>query len=198
MGRNRKSGKRIGSRLSRAIKDIVARGHVAPADHILARRKLWSFVTPSKGPDGRGGEIDQDICDGIGQLHAIGLLDGHGIDPQELRDKGRLYANLYWKRYSATAPKMGTFERADKSTSAYDGETAADRLFEKMDGVLSGYDRACVVDLVIDPMWPGLTSGLTLPLLRIGPCDPHERPITLWWVWLVWGVVLALPVLTPR
>ncbi len=131
-----------------------------PAQHILHRRELFSFL-PSKA-----GEIDQDICDGIGQLHALGLLDGHGIDPQELRDKGRRYAELWWGRYSATAPKMGTFERADKSTSSYDGQTKSDREFERMDEALTGYDRACVMDLCIDQTWGDEITPWALSLIH--------------------------------
>lgn len=178
MGRPRKAGKRVGKRLSQAKGDIAARN--APADYVLLRRKLWSFITPTKGPDGRGGEIDQDVCDGIGQLHALGLLDGHGVDPQEMRDKGRIYAELYWKRYSATAPKMGSFERADKSTSTYDGETAADRMFERMDQAMTGYDRACVTDLVVDPAWgdsvtPWARSLICEALLERGIAPPFMQ-----------------------
>jgi hypothetical protein len=62
-----------------------------PAEYILARRKLFSFVEPSMKDKlgGRNGEIDSEICDAIGQMCALGLLDGHGHDPIELRDKGR-------------------------------------------------------------------------------------------------------------
>ena len=177
MAKPRKAGKRVGKRLSQARADVLARGHVPPADYVLARRKVFSFVTPTKGPDGRGGEIDQDVCDGIGQLHALGLLDGHGIDPQEMRDKGRMYADLYWRRYSATAPKSGKFERQSQSTSSYDGETGADRMFARMDEALTGYDKACVVDLVIDPAWgdaitPWAHSLICEALLERGIAPP--------------------------
>src|SRR6187551_2157722 len=67
----------------------------APPDHIARKRETWSFVTPTKGPDGRTGEIDQDVCDGIGQLHALGLLNGHGFDATELRDIGREWRDWF-------------------------------------------------------------------------------------------------------
>jgi len=160
MANRRKAGRRVGGRLSQAKPDKLAREtRVDPCEHILARRKLFAFVTPTKGPDGRVGEIDQDVCDGIGQLHALGKLDGHGIDPQELRDKGRLYGELYWNRYQATAPKMGTFERADKSTNSYDGPTGRDLLFSRMDDALAGYDRECLFDLVVDKAWGDDITG---------------------------------------
>ena len=124
-----------------------------PADHILERRELFSFVTPTKGPDGRHGHIDQDICDGIGQLHAVGLLDGHGLDAQDLRDAGRFFGEHYWVRYRETAPKTGKYERRDKSMSAYLGETAADRRFDRMDDALRGHERAVLMTLVVDTAW---------------------------------------------
>lgn len=33
---------------------------------------------------------------------------------------------------------------------------------------------------------PALTAALSIPLLRIGPDDPHERPVTKPWVGFVW------------
>lgn len=152
MGKQRKAGKRVNGRLSRA-KGEAGDTRVQPTERIIERRNLFAFVNPTKGPDGRVGEIDQDICDGIGQLHALGLLDGHGIDPQEMRDKGRLYGELWWSRYSATAPKTGDYERASKSTSSFDGETGRDRLFARMDEALSGYERGVLMSLIVDKAW---------------------------------------------
>jgi hypothetical protein len=60
--------------------------------------------------------IDQDIHDAIGQLHALGLLTGHGHEPTDLRNVGREYAELYWERYAATAPTTGQFERRSRGT----------------------------------------------------------------------------------
>lgn len=151
MGRPRKSGKRVNGRLSRSKASVLERN--PPPDYILDRRELFSFVTPSKGPDGRVGEIDQDVCDGIGQLHALGLLDGHGIDAKDLRDAGRFFGEHYWTRYRETAPKTGKYERQDKSMSAYLGETAADRRFDRMDGAVSGYERSVLMSLVVDRCW---------------------------------------------
>lgn len=148
----RKSGKRTKSgRLSRSKLALAERN--PPADYIIERRNLFSFVTPTKGPDGRAGEIDQDICDGIGQLHALGLLDMHGFDGKDLRDAGRFYGEHYWNRYRETAPKTGKYERQDKSMSAYLGETAADRRFDRMDEVLRGHERSVLMSLVVDKAW---------------------------------------------
>ena len=151
MARPRKNGKRVGRRLSRA-KDALAERNPAPL-YIMERRELFSFVTPSRGPDGRGGEIDQDICDGIGQLHALGLLNGHGIDAKDLRDAGRFYGEHYWSRYRETAPRSGKYERTDKSVSGWLGETKADRRFDRMDEALRGHERAVLMSLVVDRAW---------------------------------------------
>ena len=101
----------------------------------------------------RNGTIDQDICDGIGQLHALGLLDDNGHDPQDMRDAGRFFGEHYWTRYRETAPKTGKYERQDKSMSAYLGETPADRRFDRMDDALRGYDRQVLMSLVVDTAW---------------------------------------------
>lgn len=148
----RKAGRRTKSgQLSRALDALQARN--PPANYILDRRKLFSFASPTRGPDGRVGEIDQDICDGIGQLHILGLLDGPGIDALDLRNAGRFFGEHYWTRYRATAPKTGSYERTDKSVSGYLGETAADRRFDRMDAALRGHDREVLMSLVVDPAW---------------------------------------------
>jgi hypothetical protein len=147
----RKTGKRTPSgRLSRAGGSFST---VDPNDRIIERRELFSFIVPTKGPDGRNGTIDQDICDGIGQLHALGLLDGNGHDPQDMRDAGRFFGEHYWSRYRETAPKTGKYERQDKSMSAWLGETAADRRFDRMDDNLRGYERSVLMSLVVDTAW---------------------------------------------
>jgi hypothetical protein len=152
MGRPKSKGQRTAKgRLSRSK---LAMGERNPApDYILERRDLFAFATPTKGPDGRHGELDQDICDGIGQLHILGLLDGHGLDAKDLRDAGRFFGEHYWTRYRETAPKTGKYERTDKSVSAYLGETAADRRFDRMDDALSGFDRQVLMSLVVDTAW---------------------------------------------
>jgi hypothetical protein len=148
----RKAGTRTRSgRLSRSKVALGERN--PPADYITERRNLFSFVTPTKGPDGRVGEIDQDVCDGIGQLHALGLLDGHGFDGKDLRDAGRFFGEHYWTRYKETAPKTAKYERRDKSVSAFLGETAADRRFDRMDESLRGYERSVLMSLVVDTAW---------------------------------------------
>jgi hypothetical protein len=140
-------------RPTRALRELLDR--CPPADYILERRRLFSFVQlpASDRLEGRNGEIDSEVCDGIGQLHALGLLDGHGHDGKDLRDAGRFFGDYYWSRYRETAPKSAQYERQDKSMSAFLGETAADRRFDRMDDLLKGYERQVLMSLVVDTAW---------------------------------------------
>lgn len=146
----RKSG---AGRKPRALREMLDR--TPPADYILERRKLFSFVQlPADDRlEGRNGEIDSEVCDGIGQLHALGLLDGHGFNGKDLRDAGRFFRDHFWHRYRETGPRTAKYERQDRSVSEWLGETAADRRFDRMDDLLRGHDRRCVVELLVDTHW---------------------------------------------
>jgi hypothetical protein len=149
-GRPKKSGER--DKRNRLILDK----RVEPADHIIQRRQLFAFVSPTKGPEGRVGTIDQDICDGIGQIHALGLLDGYGHDPQDLRDHGREWRDGYVTLMRGSATKIGKWERADKSQSVVH-YTHRDAKFDAMDTALIGFERLAMMDLLVDPIigsWP--------------------------------------------
>ena len=173
----KKSGARTKSgRLSRSLSALAERN--PPACYVLERRRLFSFVTPTKGPDGRVGEIDQDICDGIGQLQCLGLLDGHGFDGKDLRDAGRFYGEHYWSRYRETAPKTGKYERQDKSMSAWLGETAADRRFDRMDDLLKGYERQVLMSLVVDQAWTDEIIPWAQSLIDEALLSRHRTPDT--------------------
>lgn len=125
-------------------KDSVER--TQPAGYILDRRKLFSFVEAPKG-----GEIDSEVCDAIGQLCSLGLLDGHGHDPVELRDKGRFWGGHYAKLMKAVGTKVASYERKDRSepTGAL---TGADVLFDRMDEHLPGFERARLLELIVEPL----------------------------------------------
>jgi hypothetical protein len=148
-GRPRKNGPRgSDDRLLREGK------FTPPPLHIVERRRLFSFVTPSKGPDGRVGEIDQDVCDGIGQFHALGLLDGHGFDGTELRDIGREWRDWFTRTLRKQGFKAGGFERVDK---AMEREPKHSERLDRMDLALVGYERAVLMSLLVDPIvgsWP--------------------------------------------
>lgn len=168
-------------RKTRAMRELLNRS--PPADCILERRRLFSFVQlPADDRlEGRNGEIDSEVCDGIGQLHALGLLDGHGFDGKDLRDAGRFFGEHYWNRYRETAPKSARYERQDKSMSAWLGETAADRRFDRMDELLKGYERQVLMSLVVDKAWgdeivqwaQGLIDEALLQRERV----PRFRPV---------------------
>jgi hypothetical protein len=148
-GRPRKSGPRD------ANGRLIPPGKFTPApDHIIAKRKLYSFVTPTKGPDGRTGEIDQDVCDGIGQFHALGLLDGYPIDGLTLRDIGREWRDWFTTLLRKQGFKAGGYERTDKSRER---EPRHSERLDRMDDALRGHERAALMDLLIDPVvgsWP--------------------------------------------
>lgn len=155
MGRKKSKGQRTASgRLSRSAEALADRN--PPADYVIARRNLFAFVTPTKGPEGRTGTIDQDICDGIGQLHALGLLDNPHCDAQDMRDKGREWRNHYCKLLRASGYKTGGYERMDKGVNEV-RYTGTDARFDQMDSALTGFERSCLLSLLVDPVvgsWP--------------------------------------------
>jgi hypothetical protein len=134
-------------------KDAAERNQ--PAQYILDRRKLFSFVQlpPASRQDGRNGEIDSEVCDAIGQLCALGLLDGHGYDPIELRDKGRFWGCGYAQRMKMLGPRTGSYEPRSRSTNASTALTGEDLLFDRMDEALgNGFERSALLSLVVDPL----------------------------------------------
>lgn len=168
-------------RPTRALREMLDR--CPPNDAILERRRLFSFVQlpATDRLEGRNGEIDSEVCDGIGQLHACGLLDGHGFDGKDLRDAGRFFGEHYWNRYRETAPKTAKYERQDKSMDSYLGETAADRRFDRMDELLKGYERQVLSSLVVDRAWgdeiiPWAQGLIDEALLNRGRA-PRFRPV---------------------
>ncbi|MDB5584292.1 MAG: hypothetical protein JWR80_9468 [Bradyrhizobium sp.] len=60
--------------------------------------------------DGKAAWID--IYDGVGQLHAVGMFDGLGLDGKLLREAGRDYVGLYNHWYVDLMPKGSDLERA--------------------------------------------------------------------------------------
>jgi hypothetical protein len=142
-GRPRKSGKR--DKNDRLIRESAK--FTPPPEHIEARRKLWSFVSAPKG-----GEIDSEVCDALGQLCALGLLDHHGFDPVELRDKGRFWGCHYAKLMKASGTKVGSYERKDRTSGGEHPMTGADLLFDRMDENLPAYERARLLELIVEPL----------------------------------------------
>lgn len=116
-------------------------------DRVQARRALFDCLNV------KGGKAADQVHDGIGQLWALDFLDGHGFDDTALRDAGRTFAELWWERYEATAPKTQKYERASRTTNFYEGRTTRDRIFDRMDdSLLPGHlERAAVMTLCVDP-----------------------------------------------
>lgn len=134
------------------LRDALAR--TEPNCRILELRKLFSFVQPpaDKRQDGRNGEIDSEICDAIGQMCALGLFDGHGHDPIEMRDKGRIWGHNLVRLLKPVGMKVASYERRDRSRHS-DAITGADLLFDRMDESLGrGHERAVLWSLVVDPL----------------------------------------------
>lgn len=127
--RRSKAERKRAKRAEEAAANLAKR--TEPNQRIIEKREAFSFVRAE-----RGGSIDQDIHDAIGQLHALGLLDGHGHDAKDLRDVGREYAELYWERYSETAPKVGSFERHSPSSGGPPPRTSRYDRFDRLDSVL--------------------------------------------------------------
>jgi hypothetical protein len=91
------------------------------------------------------------VCDGIGQLHALGLLDGHGFDAQDLRDAGRQWRDHYCALMRGQGFKTGSYERTDKSRSE-PRYTSRDERFDRTDMDLRGLERSALLSLLIDPV----------------------------------------------
>lgn len=174
-----------------------------PADYILARRKLFAgIVLPpqEKRIEGRNGEIDSEICDAIGQLCALGLFDGHGHDPIEMRDKGRFwggfYAQLMGKLGEGSTGFEPNFRAPGRRSASYVGSgpyTGADMLFDRIDEalwrtyVVDGVTYRCETKsrqalraLVVEPLIghhetvPWAQSLIDEALLKRGRMVPHR------------------------
>jgi hypothetical protein len=102
----RKQGKRDKSgRLARPT--TRAERNVAPNDRVEERLLLFRHKNILNG---KAAWID--VFDGIGQLHAVGMLEGHGIDGKLMRDAGREYVGLFNYYYIDMLPKGCDLERA--------------------------------------------------------------------------------------
>lgn len=120
-----------------------------PNEKVQARRKTFSFVRDDL--EGRGGMIDQDIFDGLGQMHAVGLLSGHGHDGKDLRDIGRKWGDHYATLLKCCAVKTSSYERMDRGVKEY-VYTKADEAWDNMDEALCGFERMALLSLIVDPM----------------------------------------------
>lgn len=140
--RRSKADKRRAKKEAQAIASLGSR--TDPNERVMARRERFGFLRSAA--DGRQGSIDQDIHDGIGQLQALGLLNGHGHEAIDLRNVGREYAELYWERYEASAPAMGQFERRSRGTGEPPPRNGRYDRFDKLDNAISrvSMERTCI------------------------------------------------------
>ena len=129
-----------------------------PCQRVIEMRDLFAFVVPTSGPEGRGGSIDQDICDGIGQLHALGYLDGQMIEAQDLRDKGREWRNHYVSLLKGSGFKTGSYERMDKARHE-PRYSKRDEHFDAVDVELRGLERSALLQLLVDPLVGSYPDG---------------------------------------
>lgn len=129
--RRSKAERRRAKRAAEAAASIGSRSN--PNDRVTERRERFRFLG--------SGRIDQDIHDGIGQLHALGLLNGHGHEAKDLRDIGRDYAELYWERYELTAPSTGQFERRSRGTGEPPPRNGRYNRFDRLDDAMP---RVCM------------------------------------------------------
>lgn len=103
--RRHKSGKlaKATTRAERERPTVFDRGNIRCVDRLERFRH----------PNILGGKAAWiDIFDGVGQLHAVGLLEGHGLDGKLLREAGREYVGLYNYYFIDLMPKGCDLERA--------------------------------------------------------------------------------------
>lgn len=149
MGRPKERNSRR-SRQERRRKASEAAGNLSrrtePNQRVLDRRALFSFLETS------GGMIDQDIHDGIGQLRALGLLDGHGHDSKTLCDTGRLWGDHYASLLTGVGgARVASYERTDKGRTVV-RETGFDRRWDAMNEALGEFERDVLITLLVDPI----------------------------------------------
>lgn len=137
--RRSKAERKRAQRAAEAAARLAQKG--TPNERVIQRREAFSFVRAE-----RGGSIDQDVHDGIGQLHALGLLSNSQYDGKDLRDIGREYAELYWNRYNHLAPTVGQLERRSRGTGDPPPMSARDLRFDRLDNSLprSSMERTAI------------------------------------------------------
>ena len=141
----RKSGKRTSSgRLSRAA---PVKAWDYGNEVVQARRALFDH------PSIQGGKAADQVSDGIGQLWALDMLDGYGIDPVALRDKGREYAELWWGYYPG-APSIANYDQRSRTSQSKEvpPATPRDLYFAHIDQCLAvgSHERRALFQLLIN------------------------------------------------
>jgi hypothetical protein len=118
MGRKSTKGNRsVGGRKKKPTTSALRTKHDYGNDRVQARLEAFRHKDILGG---RAAWID--VFDGIGQLHAIGMLEGHGLDGKLLREAGREYVGLYNYYFIDLLPKGSDLERA------YGGRSSSGKL----------------------------------------------------------------------
>jgi len=150
--RSRAERRRLQKEADAAARGLAANDLGQPNMRVQSLRRLFAWLRPDESDTSRkdfGGTIDQDICDGVGQLHALGLLDGHGHDPLEMRDRAREWGHHYAQLLRCCATRTSSYERMDKGVKEV-RYTAADRRFDAMDESLGAMEKAALLSLIVD------------------------------------------------
>lgn len=147
---NSRRSKAAAKRARKAAVDAAKGSRDTPNDHVQRLRQRFAFLR-LEASEGRQGTIDQDICDGIGQMCAVGLLDGHGHDPLLLRDTGREWGEGFALWYKSSGMKTASYVRMDRSDEVRP-ITRAEERFRNLNNALSGYEKSCLLSLIVDPL----------------------------------------------
>jgi hypothetical protein len=137
MGRKRTKGSRsTGGRLKKGTTTASRSKHDYGNERCIARLEGFRHA---KILDGKAAWID--VYDGVGQLHAVGMLEGHGLDGKLLRNAGREYIGLYNYIYIEMLPKSSDLQRVYTQSGTGKSDlipdaTAREKRFAKLDAVL--------------------------------------------------------------
>jgi hypothetical protein len=145
------------------LKDALER--TAPNARVIERQRLFSGLDRGKpvqyviAPTGELRPVEQSY-DAIGQMWLLDMLEGHGHDSVELRDKARFWGGHYAKLMKGSAVKVSSYERKDRTSGHANALTGADLMFDRMDENLPSYERVILLSLLVDPL---IGHGDTVP-----------------------------------
>ena len=170
MGRKRTKGNRSPSgRLKKGTTTLARQKWDYGNDVVQARRALFDAMCV------KGGKAADEVGDGVGQLWAVGRLDGNGFEADDLRDVCRLYEELHKRDYGDLDYKIQNFERADRAHIAELIATPKDILFARFNEALpSGtFEQMAVYELAIinkcaDTLSPWIKAIVDFELVRLG------------------------------
>lgn len=130
--------------------------------HIDSRLAYWVAPMWSQA-------ATEQCYDNAGILWITGWFNGHGFQPEEIRDIFRDYARLYWQWYSMTAPKCAKHERVGHSEPDT-RKTKDERDFMRLDERLpiGSVERKAVHDMAVDDWHFDEYDAKALALANLG------------------------------